>query len=310
MNFYIKLVNTFIFLTPLLFLACTRQNELPTTPSAQFESVLVREGSFSTDTLLITVAYEDGDGDLGLDPDDSLSRPFHLFDFIFNDTGRVARYRDIVEFPTFETFIPNIRTAELEPFSSSDDAPPLTIQNGNQVANNEANWLFGPEAIDIDRDVLDTLIILSDGSGIERRQVFSPTPIQVGDVFQNGQGELFTVVDILTENDTVWIERNENFNNFFVDIFYEDDQGQLVELDLLTITGVNFDGRFPVLVNSSDATPIIGTITQRIATAGLRLNPILRERNLVLSIRIQDRRLNRSDSTISNQFRVRDFINF
>jgi hypothetical protein len=253
--------------------------------------------------LILRVAYEDGDGDLGLDPNDSLSRPFHQFDFIFNDSVKVVRYRDVVSRPEFDVFLPELRTAILEPFGTSSDAPPLTITNSNFTLNNTNSWFFGPEGID-------SLLVLDNGSSIERERVFGGGFIDIGDVLQDGSGNLLTIVDILTENDTAWIESNENFFNFFVDIYYENAQGQLEELDLEAIIGSDFNGRFPVLVSSGQSTPIIGTITQRIVSAGFINNPFLRNELLVLSVKIQDRRLNRSDSALSNPFRYRDFVNF
>ena len=108
-----------------------------------------------------------------------------------------------------------------------------------------------------------------------------------------------------TLRDTVRIERNENFNNFFVDFFVKTGNG-FEELLLIDLLGTNFDGRFMILnpdgVDSDR--PLEGTLRYTMRSFGFLINPILRNETLKLKLQIQDRRLNRSNIVETPEFKL------
>ncbi len=94
-----RILNRLTYLTvfTLIFgaLSCERPPELPTNPVITFESVRFATGVNFFDSLIITVGFEDGDGDLGLTGLASDSEPpYQLFNYFTNSAGEFIRFGD------------------------------------------------------------------------------------------------------------------------------------------------------------------------------------------------------------------------
>lgn len=83
-----------ILLISLVFYSCERPPELPNTPKINFRNIeFIDNLNSSTDTLKLTIDFEDGNGDLGLGGDENFP-PYHLFDPIYDDSSTLIYYRE------------------------------------------------------------------------------------------------------------------------------------------------------------------------------------------------------------------------
>ncbi len=78
----------FLLLIPVFVLAltsCSTPPELPLQPRITFESIEFREVD-GPDSLIVSVYFEDGNGDLGLSPFETYP-PYHPYDFVLDNNG-------------------------------------------------------------------------------------------------------------------------------------------------------------------------------------------------------------------------------
>ena len=122
--------------------ACESPPSLPLTPSISFNSVEYRpDDATFRDTIVLTINFQDGDGDLGLGDGPRFNEPpYHPFNFVVNDQGESVTLRTAREANVpFATFIRDESNGNsLVELGSSDELPPLLI-NGTR---NEREYLF------------------------------------------------------------------------------------------------------------------------------------------------------------------------
>ena len=91
----------FSFLVLVVFLvSCERPPELPNTPFIEFQNVEFNQVNNAQDSLIVTIRFEDGDGDLGLSDRDN-QPPFNEFDFVPDDDGTFLTFREANGEPPF-----------------------------------------------------------------------------------------------------------------------------------------------------------------------------------------------------------------
>lgn len=91
----------FSFLVLVVFLvSCERPPELPNTPFIEFQNVEFNQVNNAQDSLIVTIRFEDGDGDLGLSDRDNLP-PFNEFDFVPDDDGTFLTFSEANGEPPF-----------------------------------------------------------------------------------------------------------------------------------------------------------------------------------------------------------------
>lgn len=91
------------FLTVLfagVVISCQKPPELPVTPSITFESVRYAPGPNGFDSLIVTIGFEDGNGDLGLLGSDN-DPPYQPLDFPRNSQGDFILFGDPEAPPEF-----------------------------------------------------------------------------------------------------------------------------------------------------------------------------------------------------------------
>jgi hypothetical protein len=81
----IKNLLLFSVVSVLGLMACNRAPELPVIPVIDFQDVIFREVD-GPDSLIVSIYFEDGDGDLGLTSFD-ITDPFHPFDVVLDANG-------------------------------------------------------------------------------------------------------------------------------------------------------------------------------------------------------------------------------
>ena len=74
-----------LIIIALIFLSCTDDNNISTTPSISYEKLEFKksENSFNQDSLILTINFIDGDGDLGLTNDEN-NYPYHTYNAIID----------------------------------------------------------------------------------------------------------------------------------------------------------------------------------------------------------------------------------
>ncbi len=120
--------------------------------------------------------------------------------------------------------------------------------------------------------------------------------------FSDNQGNSF--------KDTIYVFRNENNKNIFVD-FYRKVNGQYEFIDWTTVfsaigCGTNFDARFPVFEPDNNGRSLEGTIRYAMVSDGFSL--VLRSDTFQVRVRIKDRELNDSNVAVSPDLTLNDIL--
>lgn len=113
-----------------LLAACSRPEPFDVEPHISFSSLEYRVGEANRDSLILTINFTDGDGDLGLDDSDRYtSPPYHPFNFVVDQEGALVTLRKIRNATTpFNVFIRDrAMNNSSVPFGTSADAPPFII---------------------------------------------------------------------------------------------------------------------------------------------------------------------------------------
>jgi hypothetical protein len=79
--------------------ACYDEPDLSFVPAIQFEDIEFARGSF-LDSLIVFIAFEDGDGDLGL-RGDQIQPPFQPYDFVRDNEGNLITFGSRPGLPPF-----------------------------------------------------------------------------------------------------------------------------------------------------------------------------------------------------------------
>ena len=94
------------FISVMILAACTRPPELPVVPQIEFEYVEFKEVD-GPDSLIVSVKFEDGDGDMGLTSSD-IYDPYHPYDVVLdenNDTIRIGSRPGLPEYNPIDYII-------------------------------------------------------------------------------------------------------------------------------------------------------------------------------------------------------------
>ncbi len=80
-----KNLISILFISVLAISACTRAPELPVTPAIEFDKIEFKEVD-GPDSLIISIYFEDGDGDMGLTSYD-INDPYQPYDVVLDQNG-------------------------------------------------------------------------------------------------------------------------------------------------------------------------------------------------------------------------------
>lgn len=209
--------------------SCSERPTFPATPSISLNEFYFQEiQDLSLDSLIIKIKFEDGDGDLGLDANETYP-PYQLMDVYVYPNGDTVRYGD-----------PN--------------TPPY--------------------------DCVEYEIIRKETS--------------VGGSF-------------VVTADTIYVDRNEDHYNFFLDFLIKLDDGTFREYNpaLERNCAPPYHGRYFILNTARDIRPLEGEL-QYSLLSGFRL--LFRNEIIKLRIKIQDRALNKSNIIETDEFSINDII--
>jgi hypothetical protein len=273
-----------------LFGSCFDPPEFPITPQISFDDIndigyYLAAHANDKDSLVVSIHFKDGDGDLGLPSDDNLyiSNPFHYQHyFLSNSQGTLdtigtfvvqdsIQILDIPESTQSNQKLITVRTRSTNPLYSY--LPPSAPLNCGGLMYDQS----GPKANRI-------YVVAEDTIHLEKYPGDSLQRI----IVQN--------VALYLVDDNLLVRYNQNYFNYEVDFMVEDG-ADFKEYDWRKEKCSFLDGRFPIL--SDRKKNIEGTLKYTMKSSGFR--DFLGQR-LKLRIQITDRTLHKSNWVETPEF--------
>lgn len=276
----------------LLLGSCFDPPDFPATPEIVFDEIVFRDvpDNNKPDSLILYIDFKDGDGDLGLDPQDPFyyADPYNYGDFFqINKTGG---------FNTIQT-LPGQLTTQVNNIPTTIIVDLLDIPNpadGKLVfprTRNNPSYSTLPMFSCADYEPKDFVIEGVDADVLDQFSTIKDT------VFDQGRPYLLVF-------DTLYFEPNPNHYNITVDFLVKTDPNNPVpdlrftEFDWRKEFCTTFDGRFPVLSTSSSA--LDGNLKYAMESRGFKI--LFGGKTLKLRIQIKDRSLNESNTIETPEF--------
>lgn len=269
--------------------SCFNPPEFAVEPSIEFEDIYFADapdGSGKTDSLVVSINFKDGDGDLGLDGSNPEHEeyPYNASNLFLSNNeklipvGLAQHWSDIsyyfVDFPEDEER-PEGKLVTLK----TRDLPGY----GSLPAFNDCDYL--PDSI-----------IMVDGPDAD---ILDPTFHNIIDTMTS---QSYPPIYVL--KDTFYIAPNPNHYNISVTILMKDG-------DDWTPYGSDdpcspqFNGRFPVLSDKDDS-PLEGTLRYSLKSFGFKIE--LSTKTLKVQVQIKDRKLHTSNTVESPEFTLQKIL--
>ena len=269
------LKTLFLFVFSILVTSCFESPKFDNVPHIEYRSIyfgLSKDPSLM-DSLVVELAFEDGDGNLGLD-NNYRNEPFHEVDFFLTDGTQLTtkvreRYPDNTN---------NIAFLDVPPGASGKivrlgDLPGLPPNSCDDYKTGKINVL--PE----DAGVFDNTYTV-----VEKQD---PTYYEVSGTFL--------------------VEPNENNKNIIVHFFYANKENPQNPEDYTEQEWPcqNFNGRFQIL--SDDESALSGTLRYTMSSFGF--SGVMSDKNWQLRFTIKDRDLNTSNEVSTQLFTLDEITN-
>jgi hypothetical protein len=261
--------------------SCFNPPEFPVVPDIEFSKIEFVDSD--VDSLILTLKFRDGDGDLGLDNTENtyLSDPFNI-NYFFQETGQVNPANGQMTLDTITTVTRST--------SNGQQYDILIIENPKQGKlvvprtrkKSGYGWLPSYNCADYEYIVDRKLLIdAASASVLDRKQM-----------------KIDSLMDPVTKRaayyqirDTFLIAVNPQHYNIEVDFFVKEGN-DFVEYDWRKeFCTQSFDGRFPIL-SSKNGTALDGTLKYTMNSIGFVA--IFSVKTLKLRIRVRDRALHTS----------------
>jgi hypothetical protein len=271
----------------ILFGACFNPPEFPVEPEIAFQDIVFKDipGNSQPDSLILYISFKDGDGDLGLDPEDPahLAAPYNDADYFQSNASG-----ELIPVPTFVGQLTGSGTTETIDVLDVQD-PSIGTFVFARTQKTPAYSHLPPPVIDSKLNCVDynfkTFIIPKND-----KAVIDPSTTIEDSVSSNGN--VFYII-----SDTLYYKSNPNHYNIEVDFLVEEN-GTFVEFDWRKNYCSTFDGRFPVLSDNDNA--LDGTLKYNMESLGF--SPLFRGKKMKLRVQIKDRALH-----LSNVIETREF---
>jgi len=253
--------------------ACFDPPEFPITPEIDFEGIYFREAKAvgERDSLVLTISFRDGNGDLGLSSTD-IDPPYHDVNYYLaseEDTFKVEKETVYLELPQFVDVPSNapgklvtVRTAR-DPAYASLNIPPYIDDHTSCTYYTYTYVLVNED----DKEIFDATYNLDTVLAFP------------------GIDKIYVLLD------TFYYKRNPSYANIEVEFWVKEGSTYKLfdwEKEFCTIS---FNQRFPVL--SEKEGPLEGSLQYAMVTSGIK--SIFSIKTLKLRVRIRDRNLNDSD---------------
>lgn len=269
--------QTGLFILLIIFMiSCSAPEPLSRVPKISLNDIYYKDITGGQDSLVLLLDFEDGNGDLGLDPTESYL-PYHDYDFILNDSTYVTIGAQdggpphYVETPWY-FYPPGVpSTGSIAFLSAEDNRPEYNCQNYEILYLHESRRLI--------------------------------TSIEIGESAELSPPEW--------RLDTLYILRNEDRQNIFVDFFRKIGEDNYEFIDWTSAfdangCGTDFNARFPIFDEDNFGSSLEGTMKYSMRSAGFNL--LLRNDVFKLRIQIQDRARNRSNIIETEDLTLADLL--
>ncbi|HEY9044537.1 MAG TPA: hypothetical protein VIN08_01515 [Ohtaekwangia sp.] len=252
--------------------ACFSPPEYPNQPSINLAGLDFYAEVDALDSLVLSIDFRDGDGDLGLGADE-ISYPYHPRNYFLQNNGQ------LIPIPTTSPYT---------------NIPPIIYLNENQQGKLATNRTLEDPAYSskmppyiypytCNTYIFDTLYVEKGDEAI-----FDAT-YNITDTLRSSNPQNKDLYEI---KEIFYTQENPNYDNITVDFILSNG----TELDWETITGTecgpSFDGRFPRLSDKTGV-PLEGTLRYSMKSEGLAI--VLGSQSFKLRVQIKDRALNVSN---------------
>lgn len=275
--------------------ACFNPPELPDTPQITYDGDIYFKdggGGGTKDSLVITINFKDGDGDLGLSSDytDSPFNDVNMYLGNNGDTIPLGKETLPYDLPQFLD-VPNGAQGKLLTVRSTR-APEYSYLPQYTDADNCLYYMYDSVyVVEDDKSIfVDTDIHIK-----EQIELQNPTP---------GRPNIPAYILL----DTFFFRTNPNYANIDVRFFYKVGTGSDLTKDYVEFDWskefctISFNQRFPIL--TSNAGPLEGKLTYAMVTTGIR--SIFTTKPMRLLVKIRDRALHTSNVIDTGDFTLDD----
>lgn len=274
--------------------SCFDPPEFPIEPQIDLKGIYFGVDPVKTDSIVLSITFKDGDGDLGL-RGDQIGFPYHPRNYFLKNNGQLVRvptqspYSDIPPI----IFLNEGQTGKLATLEDindpqyADEMPPFEYPYTCNTYMFDTLYVNqgDEEVFDASYNITDTL-----------RSYCSGTP---GCEYP----DLYEIKEIW------YTEKNPDYNN--IEVIFEvrkpnPGQGEYPYeiLDWETITGTgcgpSFNGRFPVLGDEDKNSPLDGILHYSMRSEGFYL--VLGAKTFRLRVKIKDRALHTSNEIITQDY--------
>lgn len=270
-----------LFAVSVVLASCFDEPKYSTTPHIEFVGVSFKEGSVDdpTESLVITVAFRDGDGDLGL-PGDAIEEPYHDLFYGLASNGQIIELGKKTEVSILPQFVhvPDGVTGKLVTVRTLQD---------RQYADNLPPFISEQESC-TDYRLQKVYIQEKD------KHIIDESYPDV-EVLENVEG----ISRVYVVQDYFYFKRNPNHRNIDVEFYVNDGTGNYNLFDWeKQYCETAFDQRFPMLSDRAGA--LEGNLEYALSSVGIKAT--FGSKQLRLKIRIRDRALNVSNEVESAEF--------
>ena len=129
----------FLYLLPLLIISCNEDNSVSEQPVISFENIIFKksENNFTQDSLILTINFIDGNGDLGLSNEEN-GYPYHQYNAIIDENFNWVTIGSNEVTPPLYIYEPN---GALTLFSDIDNRSPFNCNEYIIDTLNSSNLL-------------------------------------------------------------------------------------------------------------------------------------------------------------------------
>jgi hypothetical protein len=303
-NFKMKILKGLTVLLITLSLgSCFDPPEFPVVPQIDYDGIAFKEGNATnrTDSLIITIKFKDGDGNLGLDP----THP----DFNSGDFSNLIFYQaNLADKPNLIPISTELRNVEhtnkqnqkvVESVHLLQVADPTKGKLVFPRTRRQAGFEFLPA---YSCENYEYFRAASYAIEAKNKDILDKTAL-VDTLFLR-QGTTKTATHYIVR-DTLYFRVNPNHYNIEVDFLVKDPANPnavdgFVEYNWRKeFCQQNLDGRFPFLTDD-DENPLEGTIRYAMTTIGFK--KIFTIKTLKLRVKIRDRLFNESNEITTPEF--------
>jgi hypothetical protein len=289
-----------------LFSACFNPPEYSNVPFIEYEGIFFGKSPRGDDSLVVSISFKDGDGDMGLSQtnEEDINDPYHDINFFANDNGQL--------YPLASGFIQSftgytLGKSKKTPQNSFYQVLAPAKQVGELITLQSRNEGFSlPPFVDPYK------CALSDESYLNNNGL--PDTVYIYKDYKYLIKDHLTIVDSLIRDsnpdqywfavvDYFYIKPNPGHYNMYVKFLVKNNDGSFSEYNF-PHEGFceSFNGRFPVLTDGKR--PLEGVINYSMVSTGFLATFSIK--TLKLQVTIYDKALNKSNTIETPEFRLEE----